>query len=111
MTCHSDNAISDHVDNTKLKVIIKEFAKEDNAEKEVQMDIETIVTEVFDDHSSDVTEKVKENQEIDGEADDKKCLDIEIEEPVSPPPSEPNDIILVEDEENDTEKAGETNVV
>jgi len=106
MTCHSDNAISDHVDNTKLKVIIKEFAKEDNAEKEVQMDIETIVTEVFDDHSSDVTETVKENQEIDGEADDKKCLDIEIEEPVSPPPSEPNDIILVEDEENDTEKAG-----
>jgi len=107
MTCHSDNAISDNIDNTKLKVIIKEFAKEDNVEKEVQMDIENIVTEVFDDHSSDVTEPVKEKQEIDNEADDKKSLvDVEIEEPVSPPPSEPNDVILVEDEENDTEKAG-----
>ena len=103
-TDFDDTVILDRVERPKLKVIIKEFAKEDNSkndcyqgneESDVKLsqpiDIEEMVTEELR-NGKNMTEQeeASEEEEID---------DVEIEEPVSPPPSEQNDIILVEDED------------
>ena len=99
-----DTVILERVERPKLKVIIKEFAKEDNSknvgsqdtkQSDVKLsqpiDIEEMVTEELrNNNNMTEQEEPSEEEEID---------DVEIEEPVSPPPSEQNDIILVEDED------------
>jgi len=92
-----------------LKVIIKEFARQNIKEKENQPlsnsnDNKTVEKE-------ETTEKTDvEEEKEDVEEEEEEELE-DIEEPVSPPPSDLNDVIIVEDEEepvNMEEK--ETNV-
>ena len=90
----------------ELKVVIKDFAKT-NISEISSVDIETLVEE----------ELTEDTRSVDQESDDLEFY--EIEEPVSPPPSEPNEVILVEDDQDDqndqydqngkTEVAKETN--
>ena len=92
----SEEAAKDIEMKPELKFIIKDFAKTNISENSA-VDIETLVEEEFN----------EDTIVIDEESDD---LDFkEIEEPVSPPPSEPNEVILVEDDQDDeTEVAEET---
>ena len=95
-----------------LKVIIKEFARQNIKEKENQPlsnsnDNKTVEKE-------ETTEKKDEEEEEDVEEEEEEIEDIE--EPVSPPPSDLNDVIIVEDEEepvhmeeNETNVAGKKN--
>ena len=76
-----------------MKVIIKEFARQNIKEKENQPlnshDSKTVEKE-------ETTEKEDKEEEVDDEDDSDKE---DLEEPVSPPPSDSHDVILVEDEE------------
>ena len=80
-----------------LKVIIKEFARQNIKEKENQPlnsnDNKTIEQE----EKTKIDEDVEEDQEQ--EKNEVDSIPEELEEPVSPPPSDSSDVILVEDEE------------
>ena len=78
-----------------LRVIIKEFARQNIKEKENpplnSNDNKTVEKE----EKTNIDEDVEDDQEE--EVDD--SIEGEFEEPVSPPPSDSSDVILVEDEE------------
>merc|ERR1719432_151144 len=79
-----------------MKVIIKEFARQNIKEKENQPlnsnDNKTVEKEETKEKTDVEIEKEEEDEDDDSIVED-------FEEPVSPPPSDSNDVILVEDEE------------
>ena len=86
-----------------MKVIIKEFARQNIKEKENQPlnsnDNKTVEKE-------ETTEKTNVEEEKEEVEDDVDSIPEDIEEPVSPPPSDSNDVILVEDEDEQEEASG-----
>ena len=80
-----------------MKVIIKEFARQNIKEKENQPlnsnDNKTVEKEETKEKTDIEIEKEEEDEDDDSIVED-------FEEPVSPPPSDSNDVILVEDEED-----------
>merc|ERR1719432_671446 len=80
-----------------MKVIIKEFARQNIKEKENQPlnsnDNKIVEKEETKEKTNDEIEKEEEDE------DDNSIVE-DFEEPVSPPPSDSNDVILVEDEED-----------
>ena len=80
----------------KIKVIIKDFARQNIKEKENQPlnsnDNKTVEKEETKEKTNDKEEEKEDEDEVDSIPED-------LEEPVSPPPSDSNDVILVEDEE------------
>jgi len=87
-----------------MKVIIKEFARQNIKEKENQPlnsnDNKTVEKE-------ETTEKTNVEEEKEEEEDEIDSIPEDIEEPVSPPPSDSNDVILVEDEDEQVNKEQE----
>jgi len=95
-------------ETTTLKVIIKEFARQNIKEKENQPlnsnDNKTVEKE-------ETIEKTNEEEEQEQEEKDEvDSIGEDFEEPVSPPPSDSNDVILVEDEEEPANNKEEATV-
>ena len=85
-----------------LKVIIKEFAKQSMKEKEnlPLNNNENITKEKMIDNSEDVAEEIEdEDPNEEGEDQTDSPGEEELDEPVSPPPSDSNHVILIEDDE------------
>ena len=95
-------------ETTTLKVIIKEFARQNIKEKENQPlnsnDNKTVEKEETIEKTNDEEEQEQE------EKDEVDSIGEDFEEPVSPPPSDSNDVILVEDEEEPANNKEEASV-
>jgi len=95
-------------ETSTLKVIIKEFARQNIKEKENQP------LNSNENKTVEKEEKIeKTNEEEEQEQEEKDEVDSpeeDFEEPVSPPPSDSNDVILVEDEEEPANNKEEATV-
>ena len=91
-----------------LKVIIKEFARQNIREKENQPLNSDDKKTVEKEEKTKSDEDVEEEQEEEEEDEVVSCGD-DFDEPVSPPPSDSNDVILVEDEEEPANTKEEAN--
>ena len=86
-----------------LKVIIKEFARQNIKEKENQPLNSNEIKTLEKEETTEKTNEEEEKDEVDSIGED-------FEEPVSPPPSDSNDVILVEDEEEPANNKEEATV-
>ena len=84
-----------------LKVIIKEFAKQSMKEKEnlPLNNNENITKEKMIDNSEDVAEEIEDEDPNEEGEDQTDSPGEDLDEPVSPPPSDSNHVILIEDDE------------
>merc|ERR1711899_226033 len=90
-------------DTPALKVIIKEFAKQSMKEKEnlPLNNNENLTKEKKIDNSEDVADVIEdEDPNEEGEDQTDSPGEEELDEPVSPPPSDSNHVILIEDDED-----------
>jgi len=80
-----------------LKVIIKEFARQNIKEKENQPLSNSNDNKI--EEKEETTEKIDDEEEKEDVEEEEEDEEEDFEEPVSPPPSDLNDVIIVEDEE------------
>jgi len=80
-----------------LKVIIKEFARQNIKEKENQPLSNSNDNKIVE--KEETTKKIDDEEEKEDVEEEEEDEEEDFEEPVSPPPSDLNDVIIVEDEE------------
>ena len=88
-------------DTPTLKVIIKEFAKQSMKEKEnlPLNNNENMTKEKKIDNSENVAEEIEDEDPNEEGEDQTDSPGEDLDEPVSPPPSDSNHVILIEDDE------------